>query len=180
MKRFSVNFLAFSFALMFNAPAHADLKRFVHVAPGIFRADQPDTQEDYQTLKDLGVKTIINLRNESSWQKKEAKIASAMGFEYRRYPMNAWQYPSDKYVNAILDDLTNPNLQPVFVHCQHGKDRTGLIVGLYRVRFEKWKPSDAYAEMRSLGFDPKNVPLWIYFRNKTGGKNSDRADSSSK
>lgn len=165
MKLVKLGVLAIAFFTTLHA--HADLRRFVHVADGIYRADQPDHKEDYQTLKDLGVKTIINLRHESDWQTKESIIAAMMGFGYRSYPMKPWEYPSDKKVNAIMADLTDPKLQPVFIHCQAGKDRTGMIIGLYRVHVENWSSDKAYAEMRSLGFNPLLIPLWTYFRRNT-------------
>ncbi len=157
-------FILFLFSILsFSVSAHADLKRFIHVAEGIYRSDQPDTKEDYERLKSLGIKTIINLRHETVWQEKERKIAAEMGFEYLSFPMKPWEYPTQKYVQEILGHLTNAKNQPIHVHCQAGKDRTGMIVGLYRVKYEGWSASAAYAEMRALNFDPRMVPLWMYF-----------------
>jgi len=33
---------------------------------------------------------------------------------------------------------------PVFVHCQHGADRTGCMIGLYRVKVQSWKFEQAW------------------------------------
>jgi tyrosine-protein phosphatase SIW14 len=155
---------ALVFILTFSIQASADLRRFVHVAEGIYRADQPDTKEDYEKLKSLGIKTIINLRHEVAWQEKEAKIAATMGFTYLSYPMKPWEYPDDVKVQEILDHLTSAKDQPVFVHCKAGKDRTGMIIGLYRVHYEGWSASAAYAEMRALDFNPLLLPLTMYFK----------------
>jgi hypothetical protein len=48
--------------------------------------------------------------------------------------------------------ISNPALQPVYVHCKQGRDRSGLIVGIFRVRHQGWTPSTAYREMERLGF----------------------------
>jgi tyrosine-protein phosphatase SIW14 len=41
------------------------------------------------------------------------------------------------------------------VHCTHGQDRTGLVVGLYRTIHDGWTKTDAYREMLQLGFHPE-------------------------
>ncbi|MGZ3721881.1 MAG: phosphatase domain-containing putative toxin [Bdellovibrionales bacterium] len=40
---------------------------------------------------------------------------------------------------------------PLYIHCEHGKDRTGLIVALYRIRYEGWSTDLAYKEWQDLG-----------------------------
>ena len=39
----------------------------------------------------------------------------------------------------------------VFIHCQHGKDRTGLLAALYRVKYQGWTPEQAHKEWAALG-----------------------------
>ncbi len=41
-----------------------------------------------------------------------------------------------------------------YVHCEHGQDRTGLIIGAYRVKVEHWTKEQAYQEMLRFGFHP--------------------------
>ncbi len=38
------------------------------------------------------------------------------------------------------------------VHCTHGQDRTGLVVGEYRVREDKWNKEQAWHEMLAHNF----------------------------
>jgi protein tyrosine/serine phosphatase len=42
----------------------------------------------------------------------------------------------------------------VFVHCQHGADRTGMMVAAYRVMEMGWTPEEAAAELPRFGFHP--------------------------
>ena len=40
---------------------------------------------------------------------------------------------------------------PVYIHCEHGADRTGLLAALYRVKVQGWAPEDAKTEWEAHG-----------------------------
>ena len=71
---------------------------------------------------------------------------------------------AETLVNLHLDEKNFP----IFLHCAHGEDRTGLLMGLYRVEVQGWTPEKAYLEMLKLGFHPKFKALDDYFRDRTG------------
>lgn len=142
-----------------SAPAaHADLRRLRQVDAGVFRGDQPDNEADYDKLQSLGIKTILNLRRTPRAITKEREIAKARGLYFIHAPISALYSvvlpPSRRSVERALATLTNPALQPVYVHCAEGKDRTGFIAALYRVLYQHWNPRDAVDEMYSMGFAP--------------------------
>jgi len=89
-----------------------------------------------------------------------------------REPMSAFEPATsddfDAKMNAIQKLLADPTKAPVYVHCKHGEDRTGLVIGLERVEHEHWAPKEAYAEMLKLGFHPMFEGLNHYFEEKTG------------
>jgi protein tyrosine/serine phosphatase len=58
-------------------------------------------------------------------------------------------------------------LQPIFVHCAHGQDRTGLVIGLERVLIEQQAPQAAHDEMVKIGFHTMFIGLESYFERKT-------------
>lgn len=116
-------------------------------------------------LKAKGVRTIIYLRTENS--SREREIVNRLGMNFEEFPIDAFSYPEEKTVNGALAALTDQKLQPVFIHCQHGKDRTGLIIGLYRVHFEHWAPTQAYQEMKAIGFSSFLFGLKQYFDDHT-------------
>jgi tyrosine-protein phosphatase SIW14 len=47
--------------------------------------------------------------------------------------------------------ILTPEYQPVFVHCQAGKDRTGLVVAVYRILVDGWSVDDAISERKTFG-----------------------------
>lgn len=47
----------------------------------------------------------------------------------------------------------------VFVHCAHGSDRTGCMIGIWRVKRDGYDYDTAYKEMRKYWFTPKFTNL---------------------
>lgn len=143
-------------------------QRFLQVAPGIFRSAQPNFENLEELRKKWGLKTIINLNDDDDWMADEAKWASELGIRLASQPLSGFFAPSDEQIDAILAELENPANQPILVHCLHGQDRTGLIVGLYRVFHESWQPQYAYEEMLNRGFHTYLLGLDNYFHQRTG------------
>jgi hypothetical protein len=69
-------------------------------------------------------------------------------------------------VVSALDELDRAP-KPVLVHCEHGEDRTGLLIGLWRVRHGSIAFS-AWGEMRAFGFHQSIIGLTEVFERETG------------
>ncbi|RYZ60710.1 MAG: hypothetical protein EOP09_20880, partial [Proteobacteria bacterium] len=100
----------------------------------------------------------------------ETEVAKALEFRYFSLPTKTFFKPSDAHVDRVLQILDDPSNYPVFIHCTHGRDRTGLMMGLYRVEADGWDPKDAYQEMVDLGFRRVLFALKGYYKNRTGMK----------
>lgn len=137
--------------------ADSDLPNFHSVAPGIYRGAAP-TESGLKQLKAMGIKTVIDLRIAPKTVKREGIYARSLGFHWINLPMGA-DPPTPKQVATFLATLKRASGEPVFVHCQHGADRTGCMLGIYRVTQDSWTFPQAYAEMRRDGFDPRWVRL---------------------
>lgn len=160
----SARFIAIFIAFFVSNFASADIIRLAQVTSKIYRGGQPETQADYDVLKKLGVKTIINLRNDGLYEKE---IARTNGFQWEWFPMQAHVVPQDILVDGALSAMNDPAKQPVFIHCRAGKDRTGLIVALHRALYQRWPSNAAYYEMLSFGFNRIWVPLLYVFYKRT-------------
>lgn len=145
----------------------SSILRFSEVVPGLYRGARPEYR-GVQELAGMGIKTIINLENDRYAPGKEKKAADRLRLVTYASPMNAYRRPSDAQVDSILKMMQEKSAYPIFIHCHHGQDRTGLLVGLYRIEVQKWSPEAAYKEMLSIGFHPELKELDQYFRDRTG------------
>ncbi len=147
---------------------YADAIPEYHVVnDGIIRGGRPQ-KGDLAALKKQGIKTIINIDDADS--SAERTEAIKLGLNFIASPMSAFKSPNDAQVNKILSQLQDHSLMPIFIHCKHGQDRTGMIIGLYRYQVDKWSARSAYSEMNKFGFHPILVSLDSYFKNKTNYK----------
>lgn len=161
----SFAFFCFSFSSL--QAAENPIPNFRQAEPGLLRGGRPGVA-GIAFLKAMGVKTIVSLDDDEAENRAEFARAKAAGMQEILLPMSGFWSPQDAKVNLALAALQNPKLRPIFVHCLHGQDRTGLIVGLYRVEAENWAPELAYSEMRQLGFHPELFLLDRYFKERVG------------
>lgn len=128
----------------------AELPNFHQVNEHLYRGGQP-AAAGYSRLRTLGVRTVLNLRYERREIRAEAKATAAAGLRYFSVPMYGLSRPTDQQIHdalAIIDDSAN---WPVFVHCERGSDRTGVVVACHRVAQARWTAERAITEAMSLG-----------------------------
>jgi protein tyrosine/serine phosphatase len=128
------------------------LPNFYKVNDGLYRGAQP-TAEGIKELEKLGVKTIVNLRSSHS----DKGILGNASLAYTSIPTSAWDVREEDIVR-FLQIVTDEKRQPVFVHCQHGADRTGVMCAAYRVVIDGWSKQQALDEMTNGGFGFH--PIW--------------------
>jgi protein tyrosine phosphatase (PTP) superfamily phosphohydrolase (DUF442 family) len=116
------------------------------VSDELYRGAQP-TIEGMERLKELGIKTIVNLR---SFHSDREEIGDT-GLSYEHIYMKTW-HAEDKEVVRFLKIVTDPNRTPILVHCQRGADRTGTMCAIYRIAVQGWSKEEAIAEMTEGGF----------------------------
>lgn len=118
------------------------------VTPNLQRGAQP-TEEGFARLKQQGVKTVINLRPEASW---EAPMVEAQGMNYVYLPLPAVGAPTNEQAVQFLKTVTDPANGKVFFHCLHGADRTGAMAAAYRIAVQGWTADRAIDEMYQYHF----------------------------
>jgi protein tyrosine phosphatase (PTP) superfamily phosphohydrolase (DUF442 family) len=129
----------------------AALPNAFRISKDLYRGAQPGP-EGFRELQRLGIRTVVNLRSMHSDQDEMREAGLADGdLGYVRIPMHAW-HPEDEDLVRFLRIVSDASRTPVFVHCQHGADRTGVIVAAYRMVVEGWIAQDAIREMREGGY----------------------------
>lgn len=169
--------------------------------PVILRGANPE-DSGIEPLKALGVKTIIDLqggdadakfprgsgifnfavkgfepgeRQEEIAEEKLKAESTPGAIRFLNFPLNSIQpvtAAEEAEISSILKEMSNPANQPVYVHCQHGHDRTGMIIALYRVKYEHMPVAQAYQEMLDMGHNPDDhvtESMDIYFYKATRG-----------
>jgi len=161
--------------VFFSAGALAqDIPSFSQVTPGIYRGGRP-SDDGMMMLKNLGVKTDINLQGGDVdfttpeivafmrwWEPGETAanidhehgLADTLQMAFVPEPLNSLKPVTDDEdaeIERILSVMNDPTAQPVFIHCEHGKDRTGLLVALYEVRFLGKSIDEAHLEWVNSG-----------------------------
>ena len=107
----------FSFAQ--DTANEKDLPNFHRVNQTLYRGGQP-TGAGLKTLRQMGIKTIINLRDDDDRARAEQAEAVAEGFSYYNVPLGRYGRPSNEEVAEILSLINASANQPVFVHCHRG------------------------------------------------------------
>jgi protein tyrosine/serine phosphatase len=130
---------------------------FSKVNDGIYRGSRLTSLAAAEYLKSMNIKNVINLQGgdlDSSigiiipWAEPgetpeaialEKENTNSLGLGFLHAPLNSLDPitdEEDKQIDEVLSFMHDENNQPVFIHCEHGADRTGLLVALYRVKYE--------------------------------------------
>jgi protein tyrosine/serine phosphatase len=149
-------------ALSFQVP----IQDFSQVSSFLYRGARP-TPEGLQALAAMQIKTDLDIEDDLDAIKTESVLARRLGIQFVSVPLSGFFEPSDADMAKIFQVIQNPVNYPIYLHCKHGHDRTGLVVGLYRVFDEGWTPQQAYSEMLAHGFHPLLLGLNHYFKEKT-------------
>lgn len=125
------------------------IKNFGRINEHFFRGAQP-RPEDYPVLARLGVKTIVDLRDDPLGYARDA--AKSAGLRYISLPLSDREYPVAGSAERFLSIVRDSSNWPVFVHCAGGRHRTGVMAAVYRVTVEGWDIDQAYREMKDYDF----------------------------
>lgn len=127
----------------------------------VYRSGELTVAATAKLVERYGIRTIVDLGAHEPGTPEERiaqKTAEALGV--RRYRLDlegdATGDPNE-YVKA-LRILTDPEAQPVLVHCAAGAERTGCIAALYRQVEQGWDDDLAYAETKNYGHSGERNP----------------------
>jgi len=122
------------------------LLNFYELNTNFYRGAQPSAR-GVTELKALGIKTVVDLRAFHS----DTALLAGTGMKQSRFHLQPW-HAANADVIRFLRIASNTNNLPLFVHCQRGADRTGMMCAMYRIAVCGWTKDQALDEMKNGGF----------------------------
>jgi protein tyrosine/serine phosphatase len=132
-----------------KASPKVTIKNFGQLDERFFRGAQPK-EDQYGQLAALGIKTVIDLREDPEEYAKGK--AEAAGLQYVNIPMIAKRYPQSSHVEQFMKLVDDPSTGKFFVHCAGGRHRTGAMGAVYRFNHYNWNFDQVYKEMKKFDF----------------------------
>jgi tyrosine-protein phosphatase SIW14 len=133
-----------------DALSRIQIDNFGQVNAHYFRGAQPKGS-DYADLAALGIKTVIDLTRNG--ERGEERMVTSAGMRFHRIPMTTSARPDPAAVEEFLMLVNDPANQPVYVHCQGGRHRTGTMTAVYRMSQDGWTADRAFEEMKKYEFE---------------------------
>lgn len=149
------------------------IRRLRKVNEHLYRGSAPSVEDVIFLNKKLGIKKIVSL--DAAAGKRIDRATKLLGINHVMLPIDINRKTSlINFLNQDISDLFDKG-GPTYVHCQEGKDRTGLAVALYRCEEQGWSCEKALKEAKKLGFgvgvNPRVVKLYMKIINKACGCN---------
>ena len=132
------------------------------VHPGVLAGRRPMNDADYAALHARGVRTIIDLEDYTSISRKphqQTELAAKYNLDVVHGPMSPVFPMSREWISKVVSIVGDPERQPVYVHCRFGRERTNMVVALYRIHNLGWSADAAYKQMIKDGFRSPLVPV---------------------
>lgn len=130
-----------------------------------YRGADIESREHWIQLRDLGIKSIIDLKSytlDTSGDERANKTRDAFNIDAQTYviPMGGVFVPTRlKLLSALYMMKHVPG--PTYVHCEAGKDRTGIVVAAHRLRVLKQPWDMVYQDMLDHGFHLAWYWFWL-------------------
>lgn len=140
------------------------IKRFMKVNDNLYRGGAPSVDDVVNLQKHFGIKKIISLDEGAG--KRINRICQLLHIEHIILPINPDKIEDlislfDKDLKSLLMDNG-----PTFVHCIEGKDRTGLIIAMFKCRYMGVPCNVALKEAKKFGFGVGLPPRTIRYYEK--------------
>jgi len=149
------------------------LPNFAQVEARAFRSGQPTTEAQWRCVRDvLGVTDTLKLDRESEGHDDPAFVhVHVVAIPPWTGGVDFASGPDPQQVDeieAVLRSIPGSGGRWL-IHCVHGQDRTGVVVGMYRV-LGGWPVAKAKAEMDAYGFHDSLLGLRAAWDRWTKGR----------
>jgi len=134
------------------------------VKPGVlYRSGQLSKSGLERMIHDHGIRTVVSLRDTyvegvDPPDAAEADFCKSLDIKHIRITPKSWwpEYegppPAEQGITTFLRVMDDKANYPVLLHCFAGTHRTGAMVAIYRMEYDRWTNSEALAELRGAGY----------------------------
>ncbi len=134
------------------------------VEPGVYRGGQP-TAAGWDWLRLQGVTMDVKL---NTWaeapEPKTFNAPAPIWIDFEPITLEEQMFGVNEYtIESAVQTIVDWRSRGVFVHCEHGQDRTGLVIAAYRLS-EGWSKAAAEKEMLAHGFHKELPGLWRFWK----------------
>lgn len=128
------------------------IHRFIQVNKNLFRGSAPDPQDVIELYKKFGIRKIVSLDEDTG--KKINKVCKMLGIEHITIPLHATKISIKPLIHLLNQNLYDLLMKdgPTYVHCFEGKDRTGLVIAMFKCQYMGMTCQDAIKEAKAIGF----------------------------
>lgn len=126
----------------------------------LYRCRQP-RGDDWRLLEEYDIHTVVNLRppgEDPADFAAEQRACSRAGARLVNIPMSR-PTPTGVQLRRFLRVVRKTD-GAVLVHCEHGRDRAGVMVACYRIAEQGWTLRKAAAEMMRYRGRPTSPREW--------------------
>jgi hypothetical protein len=137
------------------------IHNFKKVTKDLYRGSAPSPIDVVYLKEKYNIKKIVSLDKASA--DKIHKATQLLGIKHIVLPID---FKNSSLLKALNVDLKELLLEggPTYIHCLHGKDRTGLIIALLQCKYFGKSPDEAIKEAKEFGFgigvNPKVTHLY--------------------
>lgn len=129
---------------------------------GLYRSAQPLYDYEYDWMKKvLNIKTIVNLREESS---HDTDFATKHGINVINFLVKDHHTPNENQVNEFIKLIQDKENYPLLFHCAHGQGRTSTFCVIARIA-SGWTLEEAIKEEQELFHYGFKHPAQLNFLN---------------
>lgn len=97
----------------------------------MYSASQPN-QSSFKEIKDLKVKTVLNLRSPEEIDFNEKKIVEDQGMKYINLPVSSAQLDDKKLHKKFSKILSKSKNYPLFIHCSSA-NRVATMLAIHHI-----------------------------------------------
>jgi protein tyrosine phosphatase (PTP) superfamily phosphohydrolase (DUF442 family) len=138
---------------------HLDTYHLATVQAGVLYRDGLQSPCQFDTaVRKVRPKTVVSLIDadedldpEKPQFQYEKEVLAEKGVRLERIPVKLGGWPTKQDVDEFLRVATDPNNQPVLVHCAQGVRRTGMMTAAYQMKVLGYDKERAKAEVLTFG-----------------------------